>query len=417
MACTRPPLPGGGCAYRGARMALEPIADAAHLAHAPATCSGFSWAMRPTHSSAAALHRTSFSTDLGELEVIRGGETKLAAAVTALCDRYDPAGIFVYQTCVPAMTGDDVGGLCKSLSARYRRPIVPVDLPGFAGDRDFGSRAAGDVLLNHLIGTREPLIRTTADVALVGEANVAGEMTVLRPLLAEAGIRLLASIPGDGKVAEIAGAHRARLVVSLCSQSLGGLADKMGARFGLPVLQASFHGMANTAASLRAIAAHLAVPGLSRQVEAAIRRHEAETRQRLAPLLPALAGRRALLLTGGIKAWAMATALGELGLEVVATVVQKTSVEERRCAHAVLGNDRVWTGIDEQRVAEAQADVVLSGDGYRASALKAGRPWVEINHFRPMALCGYQGAVNLARRIHTALSHPIRLDRKREEAA
>ena len=51
----RPPGKGQpGCAFRGAKMALQPIADAAHLVHGPASCETGSWAFRPVHSSGPA---------------------------------------------------------------------------------------------------------------------------------------------------------------------------------------------------------------------------------------------------------------------------------------------------------------------------------------------------------------------------
>lgn len=416
MTCSRPPLPGGGCAYRGARMALEPIADAAHLVHGGATCSGFSWAMRPTASSGPRTHRLNLTTDLGELDTITGGEDKLVRAVLTVIDHHQPAGLFIYQTCLPAMIGDDVATLCRRLETAHGRPIIPVLLPGFAGDRDHGSRAAGDVLLAHLIGTREPRMTTATDVVMIGEANVAGEMDYLRGLLTEAGLRLVASIPGDGRIGDIATAHRARLVISLCSQSLGGLAEKMARRFAIPMIEGSFYGCANTARTLRSAADILISQGaaghLRHQVDTAISRHETQAAARLRPILPALQGKRVLLMSGGIKAWSLVDALGELGMDVVGTTTQKTSEPERRRACSRLaGKAAAWDGATSDRWLNdhARADLVLSGEGFRATALRAGLAWVEINHDRPMALCGAEGLVNLARRIHIALRHPIRL--------
>lgn len=43
--CNKPNT--GGCAFRGAKMALQPICDAAHLVHGPVTCEGLSWDVRP----------------------------------------------------------------------------------------------------------------------------------------------------------------------------------------------------------------------------------------------------------------------------------------------------------------------------------------------------------------------------------
>ena len=37
-----------------------------------------------------------------------GGEKRLYKAIKEIIEKYDPPAIFVYQTCVPAMIGDDI---------------------------------------------------------------------------------------------------------------------------------------------------------------------------------------------------------------------------------------------------------------------------------------------------------------------
>ena len=61
------PQPGatqGGCAFDGARNALLPIADVAHIVHGPIGCAGSSWDSRGTRSSGAMLYRVGMTTDL-----------------------------------------------------------------------------------------------------------------------------------------------------------------------------------------------------------------------------------------------------------------------------------------------------------------------------------------------------------------
>lgn len=73
--CSKPLTPGaaaGGCAFDGAKIVLQPITDVAHLIHAPLACEGNSWDNRGTASSGPTLWRTSFTTDLTELDVVMG---------------------------------------------------------------------------------------------------------------------------------------------------------------------------------------------------------------------------------------------------------------------------------------------------------------------------------------------------------
>ncbi len=58
--CSQPPIPGaaaGGCAFDGAKVALQPITNVAHLIHAPLACEGNSWDNRGTASSSHMLWR------------------------------------------------------------------------------------------------------------------------------------------------------------------------------------------------------------------------------------------------------------------------------------------------------------------------------------------------------------------------
>ena len=54
--------PRGGCAFRGAKLALQPIVDAVHLVHGPIICQGHSWESRPTATRDTTLHRHSVSS-------------------------------------------------------------------------------------------------------------------------------------------------------------------------------------------------------------------------------------------------------------------------------------------------------------------------------------------------------------------
>lgn len=398
---------GGGCAYCGAKMSLQPITDAVHLVHGPMVCLGHNWESRPTCSSGSLVHRTNFITDLSEMDIALGGERKLRRAIEAVAARHDPAAMFVYQTCVPAMIGDDLAAVCTA--ARVECPVIPVELPGLAGGKDHGTVAAGDVLLNHVIGTREPESVTATHINLIGEYNVAGELWQVVPLLAQLGIRVLASIPGDGRYSAIAGAHRARAAITLCSRALGDLAAKMQARYGIPFIDGSFYGRTNVSATLRGIAALLAAQGgpadLPERTEALIRREEAHSEARLRPYRDRLKGKRALLGTGGVKAWSLAAALQDLGMEVVGTSVTKSSAAERCRAAALVGEGRLTDGLGILQ--KGAVDVVLSGGVARMKAMAAGIPWVEINHERRFALCGYDGMVRLAAAIDAAIASPF----------
>src|ERR1035437_9682404 len=70
--CSKQLKPGaaaGGCAFDGAKIALQPIVDVAHLVHGPIACEGSSRDNRHALSSGSQLYRTGFTTDINELDV------------------------------------------------------------------------------------------------------------------------------------------------------------------------------------------------------------------------------------------------------------------------------------------------------------------------------------------------------------
>ena len=126
--CSKQLQPGaaaGGCAFDGAKIALQPITDAAHLVHGPIACEGNSWDSRGSKSSGPRLYRIGFTTDLTENDVIFGGEKRLLKSIGEIVAKYDPPAVFVYQTCIPAMIGDDIDAVCKAAAKKFGRPVIP----------------------------------------------------------------------------------------------------------------------------------------------------------------------------------------------------------------------------------------------------------------------------------------------------
>lgn len=417
--CNKRRAPGkgqSGCAFRGAKMALQPIADAAHVVHGPASCETGSWAFRPVASSGPRLHRYSFVTDLSEIDLVRGGEAKLLSALGEVVERYNPPAIFVYETCHPAMTGDDFVAVCRAASAHWAKPVIPVRAPGLAGSRPYGGHVAAQALLDHVIGLREPDQLTSTDVVLIGEFNLAGEINCIRQLLFRLGIRILASITGNGRIADIFAAHRAKAAILLCSQGLDGLAEGLLERHGVPFIEGSFYGVASTSDLLRRLAALLAsrgAPGdLPMRAEELIREQELRLAAPLARYRSALSGKRALLLCGGAKSWSVAATVLGGGMNLVGVSVAKTSESDRRKVAEALASEApmiyTWNnGELDTLLRSGDVDIVLGGSGAVFSARRARIPWVEINHDRDFALTGYEGSLMLLERISCALASPV----------
>ncbi|NMF97480.1 nitrogenase iron-molybdenum cofactor biosynthesis protein NifE [Aromatoleum toluolicum] len=417
--CKKPLTPGaaaGGCAFDGAKIALQPVVDVAHLVHGPIACEGNSWDSRHVYSSGPQTYRTGFTTDMAEFDVIYGGEKRLYRAIKEIIDKVNPPAIFVYQTCLPAMIGDDVEGVCKAASAKFGTPVIPVNAPGFAGSKNLGNKLGGEALLDHVVGTLEPEYTTDCDINLIGEYNVVGEFWQVKPLFDALGIRVLATFCGDARYRDIAGSHRAKAAIMLCSQALINIARKMDERYDIPFFEGSFYGIADMSDCLRRITRLLVERGapadLPERAEALIAREEARAWARLEKYRARLAGKRVLLFTGGVKSWSVVSALQEVGMEIVGTSMRKSTQGDRAKVVEIMGTDAHM--FDElppremyRMLKESQADVMLSGGRSQFVALKAKTPWVEINQERHHAYAGYDGVANLVAEIDKALYNPI----------
>ena len=409
------------CAYDGARVVLMPITDAIHLVHGPIACAGNSWDNRGARSSGSQLYRRGFTTELLHNDVVFGGEKKLYRAILDLAGRYaqEAKAIFVYATCVSAMTGDDVEAVCRAAAKHVPIPVIPVNTPGFIGDKNIGNRLAGELLLEHVIGTAEPATRTAYDVNLVGEYNIAGDLWGMLPLFERLGIRILSCVSGDARFEDLRHAHRAKLNVIICSKSLTNLARKMKKRWGIPYLEESFYGMTDTAKALRDMARELdlATGGPSdttmrRRVEALVAEEEARCKARIAPHRARLEGKRAVLFTGGVKTWSMVNALRELGVEILAAGTQNSTLEDFHRMKALMHRDaRI---IDDTSTAgllavmrEKLPDLIVAGGKTKFLALKTRTPFLDINHGRAHPYAGYEGMVTFARQLDLTVNNPI----------
>jgi nitrogenase molybdenum-cofactor synthesis protein NifE len=314
------------------------------------------------------------------------------------------------------MIGDDIEAVCKAATMKLGKPVIPVNVPGFAGSKNLGNKLAGEALLDHVIGTEEPAETTPYDINIIGEYNLSGELWQVKPLLDELGIRILASISGDAKYHEVARSHRARAAMMVCSKAMINVARKMEERYGIPFFEGSFYGIGDTSDALRRISQLLVDRGapaeLLSRTEVVIAREEARAWLRISPFKTRLAGKRELLFTGGVKSWSVVAALQEAGLVIIGTSTKKSTPDDKeRIKELVKDDAHMFDDLKPREMykmlKEARADIMLSGGRTQFVALKAKMPWLDINQERHHAYAGYEGMVALVSEIDKALSNPI----------
>lgn len=418
--CARP-QPGatqGGCCFDGARNALLPIADAAHIVHGPIGCAGSSWDNRGTRSSGPDTYRIGMTTDLSDMDVIMGrGEQRLFKAILQAAESYRPPAVFVYATCVPALQGDDIAKVCKAAGQAAGVPVIPVDAAGFYGNKNLGNRIAGDVIYSHVIGTAEPEPAPAGavpvhDINLIGEWNVGGEFWNVAPLFDGLGLRILCTFSGDSRFHEVRTMHRAEASMVVCSKAMIHVARKLEEDWSIPYFEGSFYGVRDTSAALRDFARLLDDPGLATRTETLIAREEASVEAALAPLRERLRGKRALVFTGGYKSWSVVSALQDLGMVVVATGTEKSTEEDKARIRELMGPDARMISDNDQRgllraYDELGADLMVAGDRYIYPTLKSRIPFLDIDHVRRIGYAGYAGMIELARNVDRAVHSPV----------
>jgi nitrogenase molybdenum-cofactor synthesis protein NifE len=411
---------GESCAFDGAMIVLQPIADTAHIVHGPIACCGNSWEGRGSLSEKGELDRMGFTTDMSELDIVYGAEEKLSRAIQKTFDAVSPKAIFVHATCVSGLIGDDIDAVCRKAETTLGIRVIPVNAPGFVGPKNLGNRIAGEVLLDYVIGTGEPPPPFSSpltkgglggvDINLIGEYNIAGDLWLIESVLEKAGLRVLSRITGDATFEEITWAHRAKLNVVICSRALINVAKEMERHYGIPYVEVSFFGKTEMAKTLRAISAQLSAPGfhLLEKVEAVIAIEEQKLCARLKPY-EHLKGKKAVLYTGGVKSWSFISALQDLGIEIVAVGTKKSTLEDEEKMKGILGEDAPLVedtapGNLLKLLREKNADMLIAGGRNLYLAVKEGYPFVDVNQERHIAYAGYEGLVNLAEQISNGIN-------------
>lgn len=407
------PKPGatsGGCAFEGAQIALFPYADAVHLVHAPATCQGASWETRATPTSYEGENNTitGYYTDVTTNDVIFGGDKKLEDSIEYVIEHKNPKAVFVYETCVTAMIGDDMDSVCARMQEKYSLPIVVVHSPGFVGGKNLGSRLGGEAVLNQLIGTREPKEIHPFGINLIGEYNVTGDMWQYKPILERIGIKVVSTLAGDGRIEDIQTAHTAKLNVIVCAKSLITLTRKMQERYSIPYISVSFYGKRDTSNAIRSIVNAFGNEELSKKAEIIISEEEANLEKRLIPYRKILNGKKAILNTGGNKSWSIASALQDVGIEVVATSIRKSTLEDIEIAKEYVDIlMKVPANEQAKLIDEHNIDILLAGGRSLYTAIKKKVAFVDVNQEKKVSYGAYGGLENLAKDVCAAVNNPV----------
>jgi nitrogenase molybdenum-cofactor synthesis protein NifE len=390
-----------------------PITDSLHLIHGPIGCASCTWDIRGSKSSRSNLYKKGCSTDMGEKDIIFGGERKLFETIIELNKLYNPGAIFVYATCVSGVIGDDIKAVCKKSEEITGTRIIPVQSEGFQDyNKTKGHWIGCDALLDYVIGTKELEKTTPYDINIVGEFNVAGDLWGIKPLFEVMGVNIISTITGDSYVDEIAQAHRAKLNIVQCQKSSNYLADKMEKKYGIPSIKVNFFGIKQTINSLRDVADFFDDEEMTERTEEIIKSGLNDVEHKIKEYKERLTGKTVALYVGGNKAWSLVRAFEELGMDVIMSGTKNGMKEDyERIKDTVKDGTVIVDDANSNELAlllkKYRPNLLISGAKEKYISLKLGIPFCDFNHDRISAFAGFNGFMSFAKEVDASVSSPV----------
>jgi nitrogenase molybdenum-iron protein alpha chain len=364
------------------------------------------------------------STNLKESDVIGGGELKLRETIEYADREFRPEIIFVVSTCAPNIIGDDVEEIVRKTQESAAAHVVSLHCPGFKSRvvasaydtfyhgllrhlplepepwRDFVPRAAnepndmGQIMYEHAKARTVNLWNATS----IGPAD---EDELVR-LLGALGLRtrVFAEYSSADEFRQIS---QAALNVSMCNVHDDYMLSFLEEKFGTPYVIAGMPiGFGDTRQWLKSVAARF---GLEDEAERLADCEEKTAREAIAPFLPKIRGKRALLCGGVVRVGTEAIFLKELGMDVLtlrayhyenaAEPIYERVAEEFPDARIAVSN-QIFEFCNQIR--RLKPDIVVSHNGTQGTLAKLGVPSVQLFDV-DRSFFGYSGVFSLLQRI------------------
>lgn len=426
--CNIKTIPGSmterGCAFAGAKGVITgAIKDVAQVVHSPIGCTTYGYGSKrypttPEMPDGSIFPVQDFNikhivgTDLQESDVVFGGMKKLRQTVRETNKEFPFVNaIYLYATCTTGLIGDDMDAVAKEMEEEIGKPVIAFNAPGFAGPtQSKGHQIGNNTIFDKIVGTTEPPATTPYDINLIGEYNIDGDLWLLQEYFDEIGINILTTFTGDCCHAELGWMHRAKLSVVRCQRSSTYIADLIEQKYGIPYIKTDFFGVKYTSENLRAVAKFF---GLEDKAEEVIANRIAKISPELEFYKKKLTGKNVFLFSGGPKSYHLAVPLHEeLGMETtgVSSMFEHEDGFEKmkkRVKEGALIIDDPNTLELEELIEDYDIDLILGGVKEKYLVHKLGIPAVLIHSYENGPYMGFEGFINLARDMYTALYNPV----------
>lgn len=239
------------CSMPGVWRALSFVRGALVVFHSPRPCAHIAHGMDVSSFHRLTAAGTSvrlssvplLTSGLGENEAIFGGEDRLRECIRFGAEKYHPQAVFIANSCVSGVIGDDTKAIAEEMEAELGIPVMAVSAHGFLdGEYYAGYLDAARALVDRFM---QPAERKAGTVALLGDCGgMHGEyVKELRRLLALLDLKVTAQFPSYLALDEMQAVPEAELIILLGRRmddekqaQLAALAEHMHERFGTPYL-------------------------------------------------------------------------------------------------------------------------------------------------------------------------------------
>ena len=334
------------CSMPGVWRALSFVRGALVIFHSPRPCAHIAngmdvWSFHRLRAAGAKVRLSPvplLTSSLSDTEAIFGGEDRLRECIRFAVEKYQPQAIFIANSCVSGVIGDDTCAVAEEMEQELGLPVSAVSAHGFLdGEYYAGYLDAARVLVDRFM---KPAERRAGSVVLLGDCGgVHGEyVKELCRLLRLLSLRVAGQFPSYLALSEMDVVPAAELLIVLGQRSdekqalLVDLARHIHARFGTPYLADVYAvGSEETKEWLRAVGR---LCGREREAEEAIRAEEAAFQRAVEEARPTLSERRVTFAIGRDLNWfqpkIVMRLLKKVGVELAGVVLLDSFLPGRR---------------------------------------------------------------------------------------
>ncbi|AIF52367.1 nitrogenase component 1 [Pelosinus sp. UFO1] len=423
-----------GCQLNLSLAILNTIRDAVVIVHGPLGCGGANLSVAGINKNFQQLRDSNargllwVNTNMGESEVINGGENNLRDAILYAEKEFRPSAIIIVNSCVPAIIGDDIDSVVEGVQGEIQAKIVPVHCEGFKTkimasaydavyhgilrnlipDLDAEVKSKQDNK-NQLEELQEKYrISRTVNVLNVSSMSRIDEYELVRLLKAlELKLNIL---PCYAHPEDFLKATEASLNVSICATHDDYFVEHLKTKYNIPyVLRTIPIGVKYTNRWILDIAKFF---GIEEAAERFIAQETKLLEEALVPYRELFKGKRVMIGGGEIRVVANAELLTYLGLEVVGMRAYHYDQFADEMLDEVREGDRVPFNVatgqpfeQANLIANLKPDLYVGHVGGNGWAGKQGIPVLPIFHQSNIFL-GYTGVFEFARRLARVLKNP-----------